>query len=95
MPTVKWCTRVLLHVITRYICIGTIMSQNKACAMMMVCDCCTSGIIVRQVFPMSGAAGLLQPDDVILEIDGVPVACDGSVQLRRGQRISHSYLASR
>jgi S1-C subfamily serine protease len=50
-----------------------------------------SGVLVSFVIPGSGADEHLQKGDVILSIDGVPVANDGSIQFRQG-RIFYSYL---
>lgn len=46
------------------------------------------GVLVRKVFPGSPAEGLLRPDDVILSVDGFPVACDGTVAFRGEERTS-------
>jgi hypothetical protein len=53
------------------------------------------GVLVRRVLPDSPAGGLLRPEDVILAVDGVPVACDGTVAFRRDERTSYLYLFQR
>src|SRR5512134_2988073 len=40
-----------------------------------------SGVVVDQVAPGGTAFGVLRPGDVILEVEGTPVANDGSVRL--------------
>ncbi|MEI6167215.1 MAG: trypsin-like peptidase domain-containing protein [bacterium] len=41
----------------------------------------SSGVVVANVDPYGAAAGLLKPRDVLLAIDGHPIANDGSVRL--------------
>jgi S1-C subfamily serine protease len=50
-----------------------------------------SGVLVTFIIPGSGADTNLKPGDVILSIDGVPVANDGSIKFKKG-RIFYSYL---
>ncbi len=50
-----------------------------------------SGVLVTSVIPSSGAEGTVRPGDVILSIDGVPIANDGSISFKKG-RIFYSYL---
>ncbi|CAI5988464.1 unnamed protein product [Closterium sp. NIES-65] len=52
------------------------------------------GVRVRRVEPTSPAAQLLQTSDILLSFDGVAVANDGTVPLRKGERIGFSYLVS-
>lgn len=47
-----------------------------------------SGVMVKDVAPTSPARGVLLPGDVILEIDGIPVANDGKVPFRPGERVA-------
>lgn len=51
-----------------------------------------SGVVVNSVLPMCAAAGVLEPRDVLLEVDGVPIANDGTVEWRRGERIFFDYV---
>jgi len=41
-----------------------------------------SGILVNTVFPMSTCTNVLQPNDVILALDGMKLANDGTVHFR-------------
>jgi S1-C subfamily serine protease len=50
------------------------------------------GVLVRGVNPTSLAAGLLRPDDVLLSFEGTPVAADGTVPFRTGERVAFSHL---
>jgi S1-C subfamily serine protease len=51
-----------------------------------------SGVLVNKVFPLSDAWNVLKKDDVILEIDGVPIGNDGTIPFRNhGERISFRY----
>jgi S1-C subfamily serine protease len=51
-----------------------------------------SGILVRRIHPGSPARTALQRGDVILEIDSVPVAYDGTVTFREEERTQFNYI---
>jgi hypothetical protein len=51
-----------------------------------------TGVLVRKVDPGSPAQGYLVEDDVILSIDGVRVASDGTVPFRDGERTEFNYI---
>lgn len=48
------------------------------------------GVLVRDVLPISQAAEVLRPGDIIMRFDGIQVACDGTVPFRTGERIAFS-----
>lgn len=50
------------------------------------------GVLVRHVIPGSAADGVLQPDDVILELDGHAVGHDKTVVFRGSERVSMDYV---
>lgn len=50
-----------------------------------------SGVLVSVVIPGGGADKHLYPGDVIMSIDSVPIANDGTISFRKG-RIFYSYL---
>jgi S1-C subfamily serine protease len=52
------------------------------------------GVLVSQVHHGGSCAGVLEPGDVLLKVDGKPIATDGSVQLEGGARIGFQYAAS-
>eukprot|EP00850_Spirogloea_muscicola_P009186 SM000051S17546 [mRNA] locus=s51:220822:226189:+ [translate_table: standard] len=52
------------------------------------------GVLVRRVEPTSFASSVLQQGDVIMSFDGIPVANDGTVPFRAGERISFGFLIS-
>lgn len=53
------------------------------------------GTVVRLVNPCSVSDGKLQPNDVLMKLDGHEVADDGSVQLRgSGERVMFSHIIS-
>ena len=52
------------------------------------------GVFVRRVSPVSAAGKIFKPRDVLLSFDGVPIADDGTVPFRTGERISFHYLVS-
>jgi len=47
-----------------------------------------SGVMIKEMAPTSAAKDLLYPNDVIMEVDGIPVANDGKVPFRPGERVS-------
>ena len=47
----------------------------------------STGVMVKTVQPTSGAFGILQSNDVILEVDGIPLGNDGKIPFRRGERV--------
>jgi S1-C subfamily serine protease len=47
-----------------------------------------SGIMISDLSPMSACNSLLQKSDVILAVDGIPVANDGKIPFRPGERVS-------
>ena len=48
---------------------------------------CFASLQVRSVTAASHEAAALQPDDIVLRIDGVEVGNDGSVPFRHGERV--------
>eukprot|EP00878_Enallax_costatus_P010858 GHUV01011338.1.p1 GENE.GHUV01011338.1~~GHUV01011338.1.p1 ORF type:complete len:433 (+),score=89.77 GHUV01011338.1:1260-2558(+) len=53
-----------------------------------------SGCIVVKLEPSTEAATHLQLSDVILEIEGVPIAADETIQFREDERVEYSHLIS-
>ena len=49
-----------------------------------------SGVLVKDCAPTVPSHGILLPNDVICQIDGIPVANDGKIPFRRGERVSMS-----
>jgi S1-C subfamily serine protease len=47
----------------------------------------TTGILVNKVAPLSQAASVLQRDDVLLEMEGVPIGNDGTIPFREHERV--------
>jgi len=54
-----------------------------------------SGVMVVSVDPLSPASGLVQVNDCLLEVDGQPVADDGTAVFRDDERLEYSYLVRR
>lgn len=50
------------------------------------------GVLIRRVEPTAAVSAVLRPNDVLLAFDGTPIANDGTVPFRSGERISFSYL---
>lgn len=46
-----------------------------------------SGVLVVRVDPLSDAAGAVQENDVLLEVEGFEVADDGTVEFREDERL--------
>ena len=55
-------------------------------------DSSRSGVLVRGLSPLSAARGLLQRDDVLLELDGKPIANDGTFAVGAQERLSFQHL---
>ncbi len=51
-----------------------------------------TGVLVLKVLPGAPAKGVVKPGDVILAIDGKPVADDGTIEFRPRERTSSAYL---
>ena len=51
-----------------------------------------SGVMVIDILMDSPARNILAVDDIVLSIDGVPVANDGTVEFRKGERTSLNYV---
>jgi len=51
-----------------------------------------TGLIINRVDPLGGGHGVIEKDDVLLEIDGVPIADDCTVKFRDDERISFKHL---
>ena len=50
------------------------------------------GILITSIVPACALNRILQKDDVIIAIDNVPIADDGSIYFRRGERLHFRYL---
>ncbi len=50
-----------------------------------------TGLLVSQVVYRSSAWDKLQANDVLLSIDGFPIANDGTIPLRKGERLNFQY----
>lgn len=50
------------------------------------------GVRVNKVYPASPAKGLIKSGDIILSVDGVNVAIDGTVEFRKNERTSFMYV---
>ena len=53
-----------------------------------------TGVMVKRVDPRGSAWGHLLDGDVLLAIDGIKVANDGSIPFRRGERVAISHYVS-
>jgi hypothetical protein len=59
-----------------------------------LCALLQSGVLVKRINPVTDAANILMIGDVVLKIDGIDVANDGTVPYRVDERISASFLVS-
>jgi len=50
-----------------------------------------TGVLVSRVYPDSPAEGILKRGDIILSIEGVNVANDGTIEFRKGERTFFTY----
>ena len=53
-----------------------------------------TGILINTVLPSSPAQGLLQKGDILLAIDGHPIADNGTVEFRPKERSSYTYYSN-
>ncbi len=51
----------------------------------------TNGALVAKVFDESSAAGVIEPNDVILKVDGFQIADDRTIEFRKHQRTNFKY----
>eukprot|EP00955_Chlamydomonas_euryale_P018402 195605-Chlamydomonas_euryale.AAC.1 len=54
-----------------------------------------SGILVVRIDPLSDAARVLQPHDVVMEVSGCSVADDGTAAFRDDERLEYTHLIRR
>lgn len=54
-----------------------------------------SGVMVARVDPLSPAAGVLREKDILMEIDGVPIADDGTIEFRGEERLDFTHVLRR
>jgi len=50
-----------------------------------------TGLLVNKVAPLVNTAKVVKRDDVLIEIDGIPVGNDGTIPFRDGERVSFRY----
>ena len=51
-----------------------------------------SGSLVFRIDPLAPAAATLREHDVVMEIEGVPIADDGTVEFRNEERVEFSHI---
>lgn len=54
-----------------------------------------TGILVNRIYPGSPAEGILQRGDVVLSVEGYPIADDGTVEFRPKERTNAMYYIDR
>ncbi|MEK7705414.1 MAG: trypsin-like peptidase domain-containing protein [Myxococcota bacterium] len=52
------------------------------------------GVLVTRIAYGGSAWGILEEEDVLLELDGVPLAADGTVSFRDDEQVSYDYLVA-
>jgi S1-C subfamily serine protease len=58
-------------------------------------DSYENGILLSRISPCSSVKGLLKPGDVILSIDGIDIAADGTFNWRERERVQANHLIQR
>ncbi|KAJ0234457.1 Protease Do-like 10 [Hirschfeldia incana] len=53
-----------------------------------------TGVLISKINPLSDAHRILKKEDVILAFDGVPIGNDGTVPLRKKERITFDHMVS-
>ncbi len=51
-----------------------------------------SGSLVYKIDPLAPAHEVLKENDVVMQIDGVPIADDGTVEFRNEERVEFSHI---
>jgi hypothetical protein len=51
-----------------------------------------TGVLLNKIYPGSPAIGILRPGDIVLSVDGIDVANDGTIQFRENERTFFGYL---
>lgn len=51
-----------------------------------------SGSLVYKIDPLAPAHDVLKENDVVMQIDGVPIADDGTVEFRNEERVEFSHI---
>ncbi len=70
-------------------------TENKTLREFYGIDEMTGGVLVTRVLPYSAADGYLREDDVLVEIDGIPIAEDGTFEFRATERMALNHLINR
>ena len=70
---------------------GVLFSFKKSPTMLQVPPN-GSGSLVFKIDPMAPATSVLKENDVVLEIEGVPIADDGTVEFRNEERVEFSHI---
>lgn len=52
------------------------------------------GVLISSVEPLDTCANILHRDDVLISLDNIPIADDGTIFFRRGERVSFRYIES-
>ncbi len=66
--------------------------QNMSMASLLQLPPNGSGSLVFKIDPLAPAADTLEVNDVVLEIEGVPIADDGTVEFRNEERVEFSHI---
>ena len=72
--------------------IGINTTENETLRGYFQMDKVDGGVLIANVYPYSPADGYIQPKDVVLKIDGVDIAEDGSYAFRGLERLYLSHL---
>lgn len=65
--------------------------ESPAMREALAVDPAKGGVLVTKVFKNTPADGVLQENDVLLEIDGYEVAADGTIEVRQDMRTDYKY----
>ena len=68
--------------------------ENPALRAQLGLKSARGGVMITKVIPGSGAEGVLKEDDVLLSVDAVPVAENGTVPFDDGERVDLAHLVS-
>ena len=67
-------------------------AEIKLCCVLMQVAPQQSGSLVYKIDPLAPAHEVLKENDVVMQIDGVPIADDGTVEFRNEERVEFSHI---
>ncbi len=89
-----WCQQVLLSQAARLLCTWFRHQKrlNAATAWCLQMAPTQAGSLVYKKDPLAPASQVLQENDVVMELEGVPIADDGTIEFRNEERVEFTHI---